>query len=772
MRRYLAILLAATLAFATVTTDYVIADEVDAETVEIQADTPDTVVTDETNEDVAGAAGEEDVAAAAEEPGNEGETGTAEGTVTAEEGVQETGDTDLSETDDETSANDVSEAAESVEGAEIAVPGDTADETEIAEVAEGKESGDAADGSETVEAEEAAETVISADDPDGSDSEEADKTKTADVAFSYEETVDGYVISLSADPGVLPEGVTVKIQKVTTLDGTDVETLIEKELTDGREIREIVTFDITFFDKDGNEIEPEDGSVSVVIKLAGDMVKAIEDAEEAPLTRTSSDDEDKLGPVTNASNKDDAASVSVEIFHIDDNKNVEQVESVLNDDNEISFDAESFSLYSVALVGDSLDSSGPNGQDIDHPLDYNVNEDEADSFTQGSYVIYYQFNVPEEGYIDPRLKVESDDSLPVIHDFSIYYQQIRDNNRVFATEGIGLGTSNAKIFQDLGRSGIKAGKYIVKIHLYRCKGYTLRINYTPDKYYESEPDSSNNPKQIELGKEYKGESSPGNGDNYDYYYFILSKASKVTVNAKSDNVYFGVGVYKDKNCSEKAMKGESWSEFTYSDKLPPGTYYVRVNSGLSATSHNEYQFTITAESNDISDAEITNVKNKTYNGKKQVQSPVVKMNGKTLKENTDYKISYSNSINVGTATMKITGKGDYQGKKSVEFKIRPKGTQLSSLKKGKKSIKVVWNKQSSKMPVSRITGYQIQCATNKAFTKNKKSVKVKGYKNTSKKITGLKGGKTYYVRIRTYMTKDGVTYYSPWSAVKKTKTKK
>ena len=76
------------------------------------------------------------------------------------------------------------------------------------------------------------------------------------------------------------------------------------------------------------------------------------------------------------------------------------------------------------------------------------------------------------------------------------------------------------------------------------------------------------------------------------------------------------------------------------------------------------------------------------------------------------------------------------------------------------------------MAKSRISGYQIQLATNSKFTKNKKTVTVKGYKKTSRKITKPKGGKKYYVKIRTYKTVGGTRYYSPWSKTKSVKTKK
>ena len=162
-----------------------------------------------------------------------------------------------------------------------------------------------------------------------------------------------------------------------------------------------------------------------------------------------------------------------------------------------------------------------------------------------------------------------------------------------------------------------------------------------------------------------------------------------------------------------------------------------------------------------------------YNGK--VRKPSIKkIGGKALKAGTDYTAKWSNksSKNVGAYTVTITGKGKYTGVTKAAYKINPKGTSLKKPAKAKKAITVKWKKQSAKMAKSRITGYQIQLATNKKFTKNKKTVNVKGYKKVSKKVTNLKGGKTYYVKIRTYKTIKGKNYYSKWSKVKAVKTKK
>ena len=162
-----------------------------------------------------------------------------------------------------------------------------------------------------------------------------------------------------------------------------------------------------------------------------------------------------------------------------------------------------------------------------------------------------------------------------------------------------------------------------------------------------------------------------------------------------------------------------------------------------------------------------------YNGK--IRKPAIKkIGGKALKAGTDYTVKWSNksSRNVGAYTVTITGKGNYTGVTKATYKINPKGTSLKKPAKAKKAITVKWKKQSAKMAKSRITGYQIQLATNKKFTKNKKTVNVKGYKKVSKKVTNLKGGKTYYLKIRTYKTIKGKKYYSKWSKVKAIKTKK
>lgn len=149
----------------------------------------------------------------------------------------------------------------------------------------------------------------------------------------------------------------------------------------------------------------------------------------------------------------------------------------------------------------------------------------------------------------------------------------------------------------------------------------------------------------------------------------------------------------------------------------------------------------------------------TYNG----NTPAVKVTGATNKE---YK-AIGLSKNVGKHTVTVTLSGSkYTGSKKLSYTIIPKKPTIKTPTKGKNYVTVKWSKMTTKMASKRITGYQVQIARDKKFTKSLKSYKVKGYSKTSKKITGRSRKTTYYVRVRTYLG----SYYSGWSSVKMVKT--
>ncbi len=97
--------------------------------------------------------------------------------------------------------------------------------------------------------------------------------------------------------------------------------------------------------------------------------------------------------------------------------------------------------------------------------------------------------------------------------------------------------------------------------------------------------------------------------------------------------------------------------------------------------------------------------------------------------------------------------------------MKPGRAMLTSVNRaGKKKISVNW------MADPAADGYQIQVATNKKFTKNRKCQYVNGTCTTTTTFKKLKK-KTYYVRVRAYSTASGARIYGQWSDAVKIKVK-
>ena len=154
-----------------------------------------------------------------------------------------------------------------------------------------------------------------------------------------------------------------------------------------------------------------------------------------------------------------------------------------------------------------------------------------------------------------------------------------------------------------------------------------------------------------------------------------------------------------------------------------------------------------------------------YDGKAKKPGVTVKLNGKTLKNGTDYSVTYSNNTKVGTAKVTIKGKGNYSGTITKAFKINPAKQEIQKLTAKSKAFFVDWAQKGS------ATGYEIQYATNSKFTSAKK-VTITNNKTDKATVSKLSGKKKYYVRVRSYTTVKGTKYYGAWSSTKTVTTKK
>ncbi|SEL87061.1 Leucine rich repeat-containing protein [Butyrivibrio sp. ob235] len=155
-------------------------------------------------------------------------------------------------------------------------------------------------------------------------------------------------------------------------------------------------------------------------------------------------------------------------------------------------------------------------------------------------------------------------------------------------------------------------------------------------------------------------------------------------------------------------------------------------------------------------------KSYTYTGKLIKPEVVVTDKSGKLLDSSEYKVNYQSNKAVGTALVTVTGQGFCSGSASTTFKILPGKTDITLAKsKHKKQLTLKWNKNTAG------NSYEIQLSTNKKFKKKKTKKVIISKKNVTKaNIKGLKAGKNYYVRIRSFKKISGKEYSGAWSDVK------
>ncbi len=124
-----------------------------------------------------------------------------------------------------------------------------------------------------------------------------------------------------------------------------------------------------------------------------------------------------------------------------------------------------------------------------------------------------------------------------------------------------------------------------------------------------------------------------------------------------------------------------------------------------------------------------------------------------------YYIEVNNEVNY---RINPTSENDYS---IIVTYTTPKASISSAKSTSSKKMTVKWKK------LKAVSGYEIITATDKKFKKNKKITRVSGSKKVKTTIKKLKRKKTYYVKMRGYITVDGQKYYGPYSKVKKVKVK-
>ena len=106
----------------------------------------------------------------------------------------------------------------------------------------------------------------------------------------------------------------------------------------------------------------------------------------------------------------------------------------------------------------------------------------------------------------------------------------------------------------------------------------------------------------------------------------------------------------------------------YTNNTNAGTATVTVTGAGNYTGTKAASFTISQA--DLSQSSVSpSPTSYTYDGSAKTPTVTVKMGNKTLTAGTDYSIQYSDNTNVGTASVTLTGAGNYTGTKTASFTI-------------------------------------------------------------------------------------------------------
>ena len=156
----------------------------------------------------------------------------------------------------------------------------------------------------------------------------------------------------------------------------------------------------------------------------------------------------------------------------------------------------------------------------------------------------------------------------------------------------------------------------------------------------------------------------------------------------------------------------------------------------------------------------------TYSGS-QIKPKVTVKNSKgtVLTEGTHYTLSYSNNVKVGTAKITVVGKGTYGGTRTKTFVVKPAKNAITSITSANGAFRLKW-----KAATAGATGYQVLYSTDKNFKKNVHSYTSTVLSDLTENFSRVpEPGETWYVKVRSFVTKDGKptsTRYGNYSAVK------
>ena len=174
----------------------------------------------------------------------------------------------------------------------------------------------------------------------------------------------------------------------------------------------------------------------------------------------------------------------------------------------------------------------------------------------------------------------------------------------------------------------------------------------------------------------------GTGSVTTYFRIVAPTVTNATITSISDQSYTGYAICPPVTVYVSNVLLREGTDYTvsYSNNVNMGTAIVTITGIGSYSGTRTTTFRITGPN--LYSASIAAIPDQLYTGSEIRPAVTVTVNNMTLRQNTDYYVSYSNNRNVGTATVTVTGRGNYTGTRSTTFRIMGKdisNTTVSSI---------------------------------------------------------------------------------------------
>ncbi|HIQ95509.1 MAG TPA: InlB B-repeat-containing protein, partial [Candidatus Limivivens merdigallinarum] len=282
---------------------------------------------------------------------------------------------------------------------------------------------------------------------------EVPETETEEVmpAQTFSQIAGDTAVTVNVPEGALPEGTTMSAVPVTA--DTVIAAVEDQIAADGKEIVDVVAVDITFYDKEGKEIQPE---ADVEVTFGNAALSA--EAEEAV------------------------------IYHIDETANAEVITEAVPEDTEVTFQAGNFSTYAKIGIVSTKDDISILNEETDEETEkaiytVTVYRREGNSTTRISSTQY------EEGD-QYRIEVLS---VPGY----IVEPQDAEGNPILPVNGYVTGevTGDIQIFMTLTADTVN---YVVKHRLQNLDGITYADPEKGSEYYEVKQGLTDSETSVEI----------------------------------------------------------------------------------------------------------------------------------------------------------------------------------------------------------------------------------------------------------------------------------